>query len=78
MERKRKTVETQIAEIQTKKAQLQTKIDNYKAKISQLDSKIQKLKDTQKQKDLESLLEVIRASGKTPEDVIAGLKIEKK
>ncbi|HEX3027376.1 MAG TPA: cortexillin II [Clostridia bacterium] len=75
MERKRKTVETQITEIEAKKAQYQAKINNYKAKISDLDSKIRDLKDIQKQKELENLLDVIKTSGKTPEEVIAAIKI---
>lgn len=74
MERTRKTIETKIAEIEAKKAQFQTKIDGYKAKIAALDSQVQELNDAQKQKDLEKLLEVIKASGKTPEEVIAALK----
>lgn len=74
MERTRKTIETRISEIEAKKAQFQTKIDNYKAKIAALDSQVQELNDAQKQKELEKLLEVIKASGKTPEEVIAALK----
>lgn len=74
MERKRKTIETHISEIETKKAQLQVKIDGYKAKISELDAKITEYKETQKQKELENLLQVIKASGKTPEEVISALQ----
>jgi septal ring factor EnvC (AmiA/AmiB activator) len=69
-----RTIETKIAEIETKKAEYKSKIEDYKAKIASLDKKIVELKDTQKQKDLENLLEVIKASGKTPEEVIASLK----
>ena len=69
-----KTYESRISEIEVKKAQFQAKIDTTKAKIADLDSKIQELKDAQKQKELENLLEVIKASGKTPEEVIAALK----
>jgi septal ring factor EnvC (AmiA/AmiB activator) len=74
LERKRKSVETRIGEIEAKKAQYQTKIDSYKAKVSALDAKIQDLKDSQKQKELEGLLKVIKASGKTPEEVLQALK----
>jgi septal ring factor EnvC (AmiA/AmiB activator) len=74
LERKRKTIDVQLSEIEAKKSQFQAKIDSYKVKISDLDSKIQELKDIQKQKDLENLLDVIKASGKTPEEVIAALQ----
>lgn len=73
MERARKTIEARIAEIEAKKAQFQTKIDGYKAKIAALDTQIQELADVQKQKELENLLKVIKASGKTPEEVISAL-----
>jgi hypothetical protein len=73
LERARKTVEARIADIEAKKAQFQTKIDGYKAKIAALDTQIQELCDAQKQKDLENLLKVIKASGKTPEEVISAL-----
>ena len=77
MERTRKTVETRISEIEAKKAQFQAKIEGYKVKISELDSQIKELNDAQKQKSLENLLEVIKASGKTPEEVIAALNSDK-
>ena len=73
MARTRRTVEVRIADIESKKAQYQSKIENYKTKISQLDSLIQEIKETQKQKELEKLLSVIKASGKTPEEVITAL-----
>lgn len=73
MARKRKSVDQQISEIEQQKAQFQTKIDGYKAKISNLDVKIQTLREAQKQKELESLLDVIKKSGKTPEEVIKAL-----
>ncbi len=73
MERKSKTIASRISEIEAKKMQFQARIDNYKAKISDLDSKIQELQETQKQKDLENLLEIIKASGKTTEEVISAL-----
>lgn len=74
MQRTRKTVEARISDIESKKAQIQVKIESYKAKISELDSQIQELEDVKKQKELENLLDVIKASGKTPEEVIAALK----
>ena len=77
MERKNKSIASRISEIEAKKLQFQSRVDSYKAKISELDSKIQELEETQKQKDLENLLEMIKASGKTAEEVISSLKIEK-
>lgn len=74
MQRVRKPIDVRIKDIETKKAQYQAKIENYKAKISELDSQIQKLKESQKQKELENLLNIIKASGKTPEEVLAALK----
>jgi hypothetical protein len=73
MARTRKTVEARIADIEAKKAQYQMKIENYKAKVTQLDSQIQEIRETQKQKELEKLLNIIKSSGKTPEEVIAAL-----
>lgn len=70
MARKRKNIEQQITDIQLQKSQYQAKIDGYKTKISDLDTKIQALKESQKQKELESLLDVIKKSGKTPEEVM--------
>lgn len=77
MERKRKTVAARIADIESQKAQYQSKIEGYKAKISELDSKMQELRDVQKQKELENLLDVIKSSGKTPEEVMAVLQESK-
>jgi septal ring factor EnvC (AmiA/AmiB activator) len=74
LQRTRKTIEARISDIEAKKAQFGVKIESYKAKISELDSQIQELQDAQKQKELENLLDVIKASGKTPEEVIAALK----
>lgn len=76
MERAHKTIETRITELEAKKAQYQAKIDNYKKKISALEVKVQELSDSRKQKDIENLLKVIKASGKTPEQVIAALKTD--
>lgn len=77
MERKRKTTAARIADIESQKAQYQSKIEGYKAKISELDSKMQELRDVQKQKELENLLDVIKSSGKTPEEVMAALQESK-
>lgn len=73
MQRRRKSVDTRVAELEAKKTQYQAKIENYKAKISDLDAKIKELLDIQKQKELENLLSVIKDSGKTPEEVISAL-----
>ena len=73
----KRSVETQIADIEAKKAQLQTRIDSYKAKIAELDRDIKELQDSKKKKELENLLEAIKASGKSPEEVLAALNAER-
>ena len=55
-------------------AMLLAKIDKFKSEITKLDSSISTLKDSEKQKELENLLETIKKSGKSPEEVIAALK----
>lgn len=76
MARNKKPLEARISEIESKKDQLQAKIDNNKAKIAELDLKIEKLRNSKKQKELENLLAAIKATGKTPEEVLASLKKE--
>jgi septal ring factor EnvC (AmiA/AmiB activator) len=71
----RKSVDIQIAEIESKKSQFQIKIDTYKAKVAELDAQIKDLQESQKQKELENLLQVIKASGKTPDEVMAALNL---
>lgn len=74
MQKTRKPIDARIAEIQEKKNQYKLKVDNYKTRIAELDAKITNLKSIQKQKELEKLLDVIKASGKTPEEVMSSLK----
>lgn len=74
MPRTSKTVDTRIKEIEAQRAKYQAKIEGYKAKISDLDGKIQSLKKNQQKKELENLLDVIKASGKTPEEVMASFQ----
>ena len=71
----RKSVDIQIAEIESKKSQFQIKIDVYKAKIAELDAQIKDIQESQKQKELNDLLMVIKTSGKTPEEVMAALNL---
>jgi septal ring factor EnvC (AmiA/AmiB activator) len=71
----RKSVDIQIAEIESKKSQFQIKIDTYKAKVAELDAQIKDIQESQKQKELENLLQVIKASGKTPDEVMAALNL---
>ncbi|NLO46706.1 MAG: cortexillin II [Clostridiales bacterium] len=71
---KTKTIAVLLNELELKKAEHQKRIENYKAKIAQLDSEIKNLKDAQKQKELEKLMDLIKASGKTPEEVISSLR----
>ena len=73
MARRTRSTEERISEIEAGKAQLQTKIDSYKAKLAELDAKITQLNETQKQKELENLMTLIKSTGKTPEEVITAL-----
>jgi septal ring factor EnvC (AmiA/AmiB activator) len=75
--RKRKSVELQLTELEEAKAKYQAKVDNYKAKVTEIDLKIRKLKDIQKQRSLEKLFDAVKASGKTPEEIIAVLNAKK-
>ena len=68
-----KSLEEKFAELEAKKSNIQGKIDGLQEKISDLDSQIDELKQAKKQKELENLLDIIKASGKTPEEVIAAL-----
>lgn len=70
---KAKPIGAQISELEEKKAGYQTRIESYKSKINALDKDIQNLLNMQKQKELENLMDMIKASGKTPEEVIASL-----
>lgn len=74
MQKARKPIDMKIEEIQAKKNEYKLKVDNYKTRIAELDVKISNLKNLQKQKELENLLDVIKASGKTPEEVMSSLK----
>ena len=74
MARVRKTTDQKLAELEAKKTLLLAKIDKFKSEIAKLDSSISTLKDSEKQKELENLLETIKKSGKSPEEVIAALK----
>jgi hypothetical protein len=74
MARARKTIEEKIAELDAKKADLQAKIEGIKSKVSGLDDSIKELRESQKQQELEALLDKIKASGKTPEEILAALK----
>lgn len=76
MARTRKTTESRLAEISAKKAQYQAKIENLKIKISELDTQVKDMTEAKKQKEIENLLQVIKASGKTPEEVISALKTD--
>lgn len=66
-----KSVEVRIGEIEDKKLEYQARIDHYREKIAELDRQIKELRDVQKEKKLEELLEAIESSGKTVEDVLS-------
>lgn len=74
MARRRKTAEEKIGALETQKTQLQARIESYKIKIAELDASIAELQDNQKQQELEKLLEAIKATGKTPEEILAALQ----
>lgn len=74
MPRTTKTVETRIMEIEAQRAKYQARIESIKAKISDLDGKIQALKSTKQQKEVQQLLKAIKASGKTPEEVLSDMQ----
>lgn len=70
-----RSVSDRIADIEAKKAQFQEKIDSYKSKVSALDKEIKELQESENKKQFEELLQVIQASGKTPDEVKAALGI---
>lgn len=74
MARVRRTAEEKIAALEAEKAGIQAKIENLKAKMAEVDASIKEIQDGQKQKDLENLLEAIKATGKTPAEILASLK----
>lgn len=74
MARVRKTTDQKLSELEAKKTLLLAKIDKFKGEIAKLDSSISALQDSEKQKELENLLETIKKSGKSPEEVLAALK----
>jgi chromosome segregation ATPase len=74
MERQRKTIDSQIKELEAKKTRYQERIDEYKKKQADVDSQIKELQEAQKQKDLEVLRTEIIKSGKTTEEFLAALK----
>lgn len=74
MARVRKTAEEKIAVLEAEKAKFKAKIENLKVKMAELDASITELQDGQKQKELEDLLDAIKATGKSPEEILASLK----
>jgi hypothetical protein len=76
MARTRKTIAEKISALEAQKAQLQAKIEGLKSKISELDDSVKGLQEGKKQQELENLLDTIKASGKTPEEILAALKTE--
>lgn len=69
----KKSIETQITEIEAKKELYQSKINNLKDKIADLDYQIKEIKNTQEKKQYDDLLKLIKASGKTPDQVMAAI-----
>lgn len=74
MARVRRTAEERVAALEAEKAKIQAKIESLKVKLTEFDASIKELQDGQKQKELEDLLNAIRATGKSPEEILATLK----
>jgi septal ring factor EnvC (AmiA/AmiB activator) len=72
-----RSVEQRIAVIEEKKSKLQSKIESYKSQIAKLDSDIKDLQDTQKQKEFEDLVKIIQESGKSKEEILIALNLNK-
>jgi len=60
-----KPAELVINELEAKKAGFQLRIENYKSKITQIDSKIQTMYESQKQKEIERVLDAIKNTGRS-------------
>ena len=69
-----KSADDLVAELEGKKAEYVSKIDGLKDKIKELDAKISQIRAAERQKEIEHLLDLIKASGKTPEEVLASLQ----
>lgn len=74
MVRVRKTAEESIMVLEAEKAKIQVKIENLKLKMAEFNASIKDLQDGQKQRELEDLLEAIKATGKSPEEILTALK----
>jgi septal ring factor EnvC (AmiA/AmiB activator) len=66
--------EDRIAEIDTAIADLEDKKEKLQEKIDDLDKQKQDILEAQKQKKINELLDLIEASGRTPDELIAMLK----
>lgn len=74
MARTRKTAEQKVSELEAAKSQLIAKIEKLKAQVAKIDSSIQSIENGQKEKELAKLLEAIKATGRSPEEILASLK----
>lgn len=68
-----RSLEDRLVELESQKSELSSKIESWKEKISEIDTQIQDLKDEQERKEVSKLLEAIKASGKTPEEILASM-----
>lgn len=74
MARTRKTAEQKIGDLEAAKSLLVAKIEKLKDQVAKIDASIQSIENGQKEKELAKLLEAIKASGRSPEEVLAALK----
>ncbi len=70
---KRKSVKEQIAVLEAKKSEMQAKIQGIQTKITAINDQIKALETKDKEAELETLLDQIRASGMTPAEILANM-----
>lgn len=74
MRGQRKSVEERLAIINNEKTQLKAKMAKLQSKIVSLEDQEKEINSKQKEQKLSDLLDIIEASGKTPEEVIQELE----
>jgi len=63
-----------IEELMESKVELQSKIEKLQEKIAEVDTQIEVIKESVKQAELQSLMDEIKAMGKTPKEILDLLK----
>jgi chromosome segregation ATPase len=81
MDGRRKSIDTQISDLEKKKTQFQTrigsaktKINEYESSISELDKQIEDLKAEKAKEEVLKLSDFLHSIGKTPDEAIAELE----